>query len=50
MSPKIVKIGALWVALLGDKVVFKSLERKNVEDFIKYSWNGVNAYDEGENK
>ena len=52
-QPTIVKLGTLWAAVLGGKVngnlegdsskiLFKSLERKNVEDFIRYSWNGIN--------
>lgn len=41
-TPVVKKQGALWVALFAGKIVFKSLERKNVEDFIRYSWNGVN--------
>ncbi len=40
MSLKVEKRGALWVALCGSVVVFSSLDRKNVLDFITFSWNG----------
>lgn len=45
-APVVKKQGTLWVALFAGKVVFRSLDRKNVEDFIKYSWNGVPTYEE----
>jgi hypothetical protein len=44
MVPIVTKRDGLWVALLGNKVIFKSLDRKNVVDYIKYTWNGVNDY------
>lgn len=52
--PTIVKQGALYCAVLGSvtdqegaspMIVFKSLDRQNVVNFIEHSWKGTSQYD-----
>ncbi len=46
-TPHVVKQGAMWVVMLGSVSLFRSLDKRNCLDYIKYSWCGVSSY-EGE--
>jgi hypothetical protein len=39
-TPVIMKLHGQWAVVLGSVTLFKSLDKNNCLDYIKYSWNG----------